>query len=181
VEDVSRLKRRRDKKNVDTQFVSKEASMRIIFFAFLIGIVSGLRSMTAPAVVSWAARLGLLSIGETWLAFFGFRWTAWVLSIAAVGEFVGDKLPSTPSRKAAIPFVARIVSGSLCGGAIGATLGNLYLGMVFGAVGAVAGTLGGYAARTGLVRVLGGRDFPVAVAEDLIAITTAVLVVMGTR
>jgi uncharacterized membrane protein len=152
--------------------------MRILLFAFLIGVVSGLRSMAAPAVVSWAVQLGYLSIGDTWLAFLGFRWTRWILSIAALGELIGDKLPSTPSRKALVPFVARILSGGLCGGAIGATLGNLYLGMVFGAAGAVAGTLGGYAARTGLVRATGGRDFPIALLEDLIAIVMAVCVVM---
>jgi uncharacterized membrane protein len=151
--------------------------MRILLFAFLIGVVSGLRSMAAPAVVSWAVQLGYLSIGDTWLAFLGFRWTRWILSIAALGELIGDKRPSTPSRKALVPFVARILSGGLCGGAIGATLGNLYLGMVFGAAGAVAGTLGGYAARTGLVRATSGRDVPIALLEDLIAIVMAVCVV----
>lgn len=155
--------------------------MRIIFFAFLIGVVSGLRSMAAPAAVSWAVQLGYLSIGDIWLAFLGFRWTRWILSIAALGELIGDKLPSTPSRKALVPFVARILSGGLCGGAIGATLGNLYLGMVFGVAGAVAGTLGGYAARIGLVRALGGRDFPIALLEDLIAIVMAVCVVVFAR
>ena len=155
--------------------------MRIIFFAFLIGVVSGLRSMAAPAAVSWAVQLGYLSIGDIWLAFLGFRWTRWILSIAALGELIGDKLPSTPSRKALVPFVARILSGGLCGGAIGATLGNLYLGMVFGVAGAVAGTLGGYAARIGLVRATGGRDFPIALLEDLIAIVMAVCVVVFAR
>ena len=152
--------------------------MRILLFAFLIGVVSGLRSMAAPAAVSWAVQLGYLSVGDTWLAFLGFRWTRWILSIAALGELIGDKLPSTPSRKALVPFVARILSGGLCGGAIGATLGNLYLGMVFGVAGAVTGTLGGYAARIGLVRATGGRDFPIALLEDLIAIVMAVCVVV---
>jgi uncharacterized membrane protein len=151
--------------------------VRIIFFAFLIGVVSGLRSMAAPAAVSWAVQLRYLSVGDTWLAFLGFRWAQWILSIAALGELIGDKLPSTPSRKALVPFVARILSGGLCGGAIGATLGNLYLGMVFGVAGAVTGTLGGYAARIGLVRATGGRDFPIALLEDLIAIVVAVCVV----
>jgi uncharacterized membrane protein len=151
--------------------------VRIILFAFLIGVVSGLRSIAAPAAVSWAAQLGYLSIGDTWLAFLDFQWARWVLSIAALGELIGDKLPFTPSRRTPVPFVARILSGGLCGGAIGATLGSLYLGLVFGAAGAVAGTLGGYAARTGLVRAIGGRDFPIALLEDFIAIVTAVCVV----
>jgi uncharacterized membrane protein len=155
--------------------------VRILLFAFLIGVVSGLRSMAAPAAVSWAAQLGYLSIGDTWLAFLSFRWARWVLSIAALGELIGDKLPFTPSRRTPVPFVARILSGGLCGGAIGATLGNLYPGIVFGVVGAVAGTFGGYAARTRLVRAIGVRDIPIALLEDLIAIVTAVCVVVFAR
>jgi uncharacterized membrane protein len=155
--------------------------VRIILFAFLIGVVSGLRSMAAPAAVSWAVQLKYLSTSETWLAFLGFRWTPWFLSVAALGEMISDKLPFTPSRKTAVPFSARIVSGALCGGAIGATLGNLYLGLAFGAAGAVAGTLGGYAARTGLVRATGGRCLPIALLEDLIAVVTAVCVVAFAR
>jgi uncharacterized membrane protein len=155
--------------------------VRIILFAFLIGVVSGLRSMAAPAVVSWAARLGYLSIGDARLSFLGLRWTPWALSIAAFGEIIGDKMPFTPSRTTPVPFLARILSGGLCGGAVGATLGTLYLGMVFGAAGAVAGTFGGYAARTGLVRTIGGRDFPIALLEDLITIVMAVCVVVFAR
>jgi len=41
---------------------------------------------------------------------------------------------------------------------------------------AVAGTLGGYRARTGLVRALGVPDFPIALLEDVIAVGTAFLV-----
>jgi uncharacterized membrane protein len=155
--------------------------MRIILLAFLIGVVSGLRSMTAPAAVSWAIQLSYLSARSTWLAFLGFRWTPWILSIAALGEIVGDKLPFAPSRKAPVPFLGRILSGGLCGGVIGATLNNLYLGLIFGAAGAVAGTLGGYAARAGLVRAIGGKDFPIALAEDIIAIVAAVCVLAFAR
>lgn len=155
--------------------------MRLILFAFLIGVVSGLRSMAAPAAVSWAVQLKCLPVGQTWLEFLGFKWTPWVLSIAALGEIIADKLPSTPSRKALVPFVARIVSGALCGGAMGAALGNLYLGMACGVAGAVAGTLGGYAARICLVRAIGGRDLPIALLEDVVAVVGAVCLVVFAR
>ena len=39
--------------------------------AFLIGVVAGLRALTAPAAVSWAAHLGWLKLEGTWLAFLG--------------------------------------------------------------------------------------------------------------
>src|ERR1700681_3515848 len=95
--------------------------MSIYVWAFLIGVVAGLRSMTAPAAVSWAARLGWLHLENTPLAFLGFAFTLYILSVAAIGELINDKLPKTPSRKAPPSFVARIVSGALCGAALGAT------------------------------------------------------------
>jgi len=151
--------------------------VELIVFAFLIGVVAGLRSMTAPAVVSLAARFGHLSLTGSWLAFLGYRWTPWILLIVALLELTADKLPSTPSRKAPVPFSARIISGALCGAAIGVALDNIYLGLGCGIVGAIAGTLGGYAARAGLVRAIGGRDLPIALLEDVIAIALAACVV----
>lgn len=52
--------------------------MPIYIAAFLIGVVTGLRSMTAPAAVSWAARLGWLHLQTTWLAFLGFAATPYI-------------------------------------------------------------------------------------------------------
>ena len=141
-------------------------------FAFLIGVVAGLRAMTAPAVVSWAARLGWLKLSGTPLAFLGAAVTPWIFTIAAIGELIADKLPRTGSRKAPGPFIARIVLGALCGAAIGASAGSLAGGLVAGAVGAVAGTLGGYEFRARLARAA-GRDLPIALLEDAIAIALA--------
>jgi uncharacterized membrane protein len=145
--------------------------------AFLIGAVAGLRSLTAPAVVSWAARLGWLHLEGTWLAFLGFAATPYILSVAALGELVNDKLPRTPSRKAPAPFIARVLSGAFCGAALGAAGHALIGGLVAGALGAVAGTLGGYELRARLVRAIGGNDLPVALLEDAIAIGSAIWIV----
>src|SRR5437016_7062208 len=117
--------------------------MSIYLLAFLIGVVSGLRAMTAPAAVSWAARLGWLHLENTYLAFMGYRATPYILAAAAIGELINDKLPKTPSRKVPPSFAARIVSGALCGAAVGASRLNLRGGLVAGVLGAVGGTLGG--------------------------------------
>ena len=146
--------------------------MSTYVFAFLIGIVAGLRSMTAPAATSWAARLGWLHLENTWLAFLGFAATPYVLSVLAIGELIADKLPKTPSRKAPPGFIARIASGALCGAALGGTGG-----LLAGALGAVAGTLGGYELRMRLVRASGGNDLPIALLEDAIAICGAFWIV----
>ena len=38
----------------------------IYLLALLIGVVAGLRAMTAPAAVSWAAYLGWLPLADSW-------------------------------------------------------------------------------------------------------------------
>ena len=145
--------------------------------AFLIGGIAGLRSMVAPAVVSWAARLGWLHLENTPLAFLGFAATPYIISVLAIGEVINDKLPKTPSRKEPGPFVARVVTGALSGAAIGAAAGSLIGGLVAGAIGAVAGTLGGYEFRSRLVKAIGGNDLPIALLEDAIAIAGGLLIV----
>ena len=155
--------------------------MSAFLFAFLIGVVAGLRSLTAPAVVSWAARLGWLHLENTGLAFLGSAITPWILSAMAIGELIADKLPKTPSRKAPASFAFRIVTGALSGAAIGAAGQALAGGLGAGVLGAVAGTLGGYEARTRLVRATGGKDLPIALLEDGVAILGAIWVAGGFR
>jgi uncharacterized membrane protein len=129
--------------------------------------------MTSPAAVSWAARLGWLHLENTPLAFLGFAATPYILSVLAIGELINDKLPKTPSRKTLVPFAARIVMGALCGAALGAPGGALVGSLLAGALGGVAGTSAGYEFRSRLVKATGGKDFPIALLEDAIAICAA--------
>ncbi|HUE01331.1 MAG TPA: DUF4126 family protein [Bryobacteraceae bacterium] len=151
--------------------------MSTYVLAFLIGVVAGLRALTPLAAASWGARFGWLHLENTWLAFLGYAATPYIISVLAIGELISDKLPKTPSRKAPPGFIARIVTGSLCGAAIGAASQSLFGGLVAGALGAVAGTLGGYEFRSRLVRAIGGKDLPIALLEDVIAIGCAFLIV----
>jgi uncharacterized membrane protein len=146
-------------------------------FALLIGVVAGLRSMTAPAAVSWAARLGWIDLSNTWLAILGYTATPYILSLLAAGELINDKLPKTPSRKAAVPFAFRIVMGGLCGAALGVDGGVMAGGLIAGILGSVAGTLGGYELRARLVKATGGKDLPIAFLEDAIAVGAAAWIV----
>lgn len=150
--------------------------MSVYLLAFLIGVIAGLRAMTAPAVVSWAARLGWLHVENTWLAFLGFAATPYILSVLAIGELIADKLPKAPSRKAPPGFITRILTGALSGAAIGAG-SSWTIGLVAGAIGAIIGTLGGYEFRVRLVKATGGKDLPIALLEDVIAIGGAFLLV----
>ena len=151
--------------------------MSICVLAFLIGVVAGLRSLTAPAAVSWGARLGWLHLNNTPMGFLGFAATPYIVSVLAIGELIADKLPKTPSRKAPPGFVTRVVTGALCGAALGAASQSLVGGLLAGVLGAVAGTLGGYEFRARLVKAIGGNDLPIALIEDVIAIGGGFLIV----
>ena len=150
--------------------------MGIFVLAFSIGVVAGLRSLTAPAVVSWAARLGWIHLEGTPLAFLGHAVTPWIVSLLAAAELVADQLPRTPSRKTPGPFGARIVMGALSGAALGAAAGQAVGAAISGVLGAVAGTLGGYEARVRLARAA-GRDLPIALLEDALAVGGGLLIV----
>ena len=155
--------------------------MRFYLFALLIGVVAGSRTLTAPAAVSWAARLQWLHLSGTPLGFLGALATPFILTLLAIGELVLDKLPDTPSRKAPTGFVARIVSGAFCGAALGLAGGGAFGGLLAGGIGAVVGTLGFSQFRARLAKAFGGRDLPAALIEDVCAIAAAVGIVAATR
>jgi uncharacterized membrane protein len=146
--------------------------------AFALGIVTGLRSRTAPAAVAWAVHFGWLDLAGTPLAFLGSAGARYLLLVLMLAELVADKLPGTPSRTRPGPFIGRILVGGFTGAALATGSGLPPLaGAVIGALGAVAGTLGGYRARTGLVRTLAVPDYVVAVVEDVVAVGGAFLIV----
>lgn len=148
----------------------------MFFLAFLIGAVSGLRTFTPPAAVSWAARVGWLHLENTWLAFLGATITPYILSLLAVWELIFDKLPKVPNRKSPASFAGRIISGALCGAALGVSNHATFGGPCAGVAGAIAGTLGGYQTRRSLAKAF-GKDLPAALIEDVIAIAGAFFIV----
>jgi uncharacterized membrane protein len=147
-------------------------------FALLIGVVAGLRAMTAPAAVSWGAWLGWLYVAPTPFAFLGYAFMPWVLTVFALGELVTDQRPTTPSRTVPVQFGARIITGGLSGAAIGAARGALGIGMIGGILGAVIGTHVGHAFRARLAAAF-GSDRPAAFIEDAVAIGGAYLIMMA--
>ena len=148
----------------------------LIVLALLIGIVAGLRAMTAPAVVSWAAYLGWISLGDSWLWWLGHWITPWIFTLIAIVELVNDQRASTPSRTVPVQFGGRVVMGALSGAAIGASGGMMVGGLIAGIVGAVIGTLGGKAVRARLAASF-GKDPPAAFLEDAVAIIGGLLIV----
>ncbi|ABK67381.1 membrane protein [Mycobacterium avium] len=152
----------------------------IVLLALLIGVVAGLRSLTAPAVVAWAALIGWIDLHGTWASWMANIITVIVFTVLAVGELVNDKLPKTPARTAAPIFAARIVLGGLAGAALGAWPHWTFTALGAGVIGAVLGTLGGYHARRRLVAATGGKDLPIALLEDVVAIAGGFAILAAT-
>jgi uncharacterized membrane protein len=148
----------------------------LLLFAFLIGVVCGLRSMTAPAVIAWGAHLGWLHLDGSWLAFLAHKVSLIVFSLFALGELVADKLPFIPGRTQAGPLIVRIVFGAICAAALAVSAGaSPVVAGVLGAAGAVAGAFAGFAYRTRLAGT--APDLLLALIEDLIAVGGGFLLV----
>lgn len=143
----------------------------VLLLALGIGVVAGLRSLTAPAVVAWAAHLGWVNLQGSPLAFMGSVWAVAIFTVLAMIELVADQLPNTPARTAPVGLSARVVTGALSGACVGlAGGGALWATAVAGALGGIAGAFAGYQTRVRLVRTLHAPDFAIAIPEDLAAI-----------
>ncbi len=150
----------------------------LLVLCFLIGAITGLRSMTAPAAVCWGAHLGWLHFAGTRFAFLDHPASLIVFTVFALGELVADKLPKTPARTAPPGLITRIVFGAACAVALAMSAGAaLLVAGLIGVVGALVGTFGGYHIRRALVLRAHLPDFAVAVVEDLIAIGGGLLMV----
>ena len=142
--------------------------------AFGIGIVAGLRSLTASAAVSWAAHLGWLNLHGSPLAFMGSTAAVAIFSLLAIAEYVGDMLPKTPNRTTAAPLIARIVMGGLSGACVCASANQpLLVGIALGGMGGLIGAFAGYEIRKRVVNSLKIKDAIIALAEDLVTIGSA--------
>src|ERR1700751_2585930 len=142
----------------------------------LLGVVTGMRSMTAMAVLCWFAYRGDLSLDDTWASWAAKLTTAIIFTVLALAELVADKLPKTPNRTAPGPLLVRVVIGGLVGAIVAAGLnGSEFEGVILGVGGALIGAFGGYLVRRELVLRFGSKDWPVALVEDASAILCAVL------
>jgi uncharacterized membrane protein len=150
----------------------------LLLLALGIGFVAGLRSLTAPALVCWAAHLQWINLHGSPLSFMGSPIAVAIFSLAAIGELISDKLPKTPARTAAMPLIARIIMGGLSGACLyAAGAATPIVGAVVGIIGAVIGTYVGYYVRRSLVNGLKVKDFFIALPEDIIAIVLAYVIV----
>lgn len=140
----------------------------------VLGVVTGMRSMTAIAALAWAVWLGFIP---------EYGWATWMAHVAvvvlltacAVGEYVVDTRPKTPRRTDLGPGLARLVIGALVGAMVAKAIDEPVAGgILFGALGAGIGTWAGFFVRNTVARIL-RRDLPAALLESASAIALSVL------
>lgn len=161
--------------------VAAEGQIVIYLLALLIGVVAGLRALTAPAAVAIGAVLAWIYFEGTTFAFMASPIALAIFIALAVAELISDKLPRTPSRLVPPQFALRVLAGAFAGAVLavaptGQTITAIVLGLLAGGVGAVIGTLGGARLRAVLARAL-GADRPAALTEDALAILGGLLIV----
>jgi uncharacterized membrane protein len=142
----------------------------------LLGVVTGLRTFTPMAVLCWFAYLGHLPVDGTWASWTAKLASVVVFTLLAAGEYIADKLPNIPNRTSPGPLAARLIFGGLIGAIVAAGLdGPGFEGGILGVAGALVGAFGGFLIRREIVQQRGGKDWPVALVEDAIAVGCAVL------
>jgi uncharacterized membrane protein len=138
--------------------------------------VAGLRSLIAPAIVSWAARERMIRPLQSFPARMLLARSSGKIAEFAVGELIADKLPGTPNRISPLPLALRVASGAACGAALCAAADEpAKEGAFYGALGALAGAFTGFYVRKRLSRTF--PTFAVAIAEDALAISSAAAIV----
>lgn len=131
--------------------------------------------MTPLAVLCWFAWLGVVPVADTPIAWTRTLPALIVFTLCALGEYVVDTLPRTPSRKKLPLMLGRLAMGIFVGCLIASLLGQpIAGGVIFGGAGALIGTYGGYSVRMRGARLF-GRDLPMALLESAAVVALCIL------
>jgi len=147
-------------------------TLKAIYKAMALGALAGMRSLSAPALLSRALPdKHHVDLAGTPLRFLQNRYVSYTLMGLAATELLGDKLPVAPDRIEKPSLLMRAGSGAMVGAAVYA--GNrksMTTGAAIGAVAAVAATYASFYLR----KILGDRTH---IADPVIGILEDVLVV----
>ncbi len=148
----------------------------LVIRAAALGFAAGLRSQVPNAALARHHEEAPRS--ASWRTWIPFRWPAarTIMRFSAIGEAIGDKLPTVPSRLTPGPLGGRIVFGAFAGASIGSEYradSAVALGAVLGGSAALAGSFAGARARIHITSRYGLPDVSVALVEDALALGIA--------
>lgn len=137
----------------------------------LIGVIAGMRSMSAPALVSnHLADKQSTEVENSPFKFLASENVSNTLKVLAVGEMIADKTPFIPDRISPAPLIARAVSGALCGASLcTAEKESAEVGAISGGLAAIGSAYAFYYLRKGLGEE-GIPDLLLGFIEDAVAI-----------
>jgi len=146
--------------------------------AMTLGAVSGMRSMMAPAVISWAARRSGLDLESSPFSAFRGQGIGRTAAALVLGEMVADKTPFVPNRTDPGALLTRAISGGAAGAAVfQARRRSLIVGALVGAAAAVGATYATYHLRRKAGEYFQVSDRVVALVEDGIALAAGLVAV----
>jgi uncharacterized membrane protein len=147
--------------------------------ALQIGLIAGMRTLTAPALVSDRfTRNGGEALAETPLCCIGSREVDTLLKVLAIGELIADKTPWIPDRTTPPALIGRTLSGAFAGATLSAAEGErAEVGAVLGGIGAIASTYGMYHLRRRLKEQTNLPEPLLGLMEDLVAVGAGALIV----
>lgn len=143
-----------------------------------LGIIAGMRTFYAPAVVSHVySRHPSKKIENTPFSFIQNNTTSKALKILAAGEIVGDKMPFAPNRTEAAGLIGRFVSGALCGAIVyKAENKKTIIGAIIGGSAAIAAAFGCMYLRIYIDKHTGLPDAVVGAIEDAAVVEAGIAV-----
>jgi uncharacterized membrane protein len=141
-----------------------------------LGALAGMRSASAPVIASHIlSHHQSKKLDESPLRFMQSKNVALALKVLAIGEIIGDKLPSTPNRIKRTSVGFRMLSGALAGASVyKSTGGKAAMGAVVGAAAAFASTYGSYFLRRDAVKASNIMDPFVGAIEDALVIGSGI-------
>src|ERR1700712_5483397 len=112
-----------------------------MFWTIILAVSTGMRTMTAIAGICWLAYLGYLPVQGTWAFWTAKLVSVIVFTVLALGEYLVDTLPNTPSRRDWRLVMARLSFGVLAGVIVATALDQPKAGgVILGVIGALIGT-----------------------------------------
>lgn len=145
----------------------------------MLGVATGMRTMTPIAAICWFAWRGELPLADTWAFWTAKPASVIVFTLFAIGEYVGDKLARTPARIEMFPLVARLAFGGLVGALIATALnGSAIEGILLGVINAFLGAFAGFFVRRVIVERTGWLDRNVALGEDALCLSLTIVALM---
>lgn len=165
---------------MDTGEISNKNDAVVYTAASALGIIAGMRSMTAPAVVAYIAKSGCTGVDREAFGMLGKPALGATAAVLAGMEAVADKLPFMPKRTQSGALAGRLLIGAACGATICSAMHrSKLLGAIAGAFGALGSTFAVYQIRLQISQDLGVPDAAVALLEDATAIWAGKAICQG--